>query len=80
MIISAFAKLGDGLGAAEPCFGAPPYQAVVSGHDRRRDAPYIFQILSGTDAGPATAESDGWLTFLSTGSAGIGCRAREATM
>jgi N-methylhydantoinase B len=47
-------------------------QGVVSGPDaRRQGAPYIFQIFAGTCGGPATAPSDGWLTFLVTGGCGI---------
>ena len=74
MVCTGMARLGDGAGTAEPTYGSSPVQAVVSGHDRRRDGapPYIFQIFSGTAGGPGTPQSDGWLTFLISGSSGIG--------
>jgi N-methylhydantoinase B len=72
MIVSAFAELGGDVGSAEPCFGSPPFDAVVSGHDRRRDAYYILQLFSGTAGGPATSESDGWLAFINSAGAGLG--------
>ena len=74
MTLAGMALIGEGHGAAEPTYGSAPFQGVVSGRDRRRDGapPYIFQIFSGTAGGPATAESDGWLTFQITGASGIG--------
>jgi N-methylhydantoinase B len=72
MVVSGLSKLRDGVGAAEPTYGSSPVQGVVSGPDARRGgAPYIFQIFAGTCGGPATAPSDGWLTFLVTGGCGI---------
>jgi N-methylhydantoinase B len=73
MVISGIAKLGDGAGAAEPCYGSPPWTAVVSGSDARRGGdPYILQLFAGTSGGPATAPTDGWLTYNNTGAAGVG--------
>jgi N-methylhydantoinase B len=74
MTLIGMALVAEGLGAAEPTYGSAPFQGVVSGHDRRRagDPQYIFQIFSGTAGGPATGESDGWLTFQITGASGIG--------
>jgi N-methylhydantoinase B len=74
MTLIGMALVGDGHGAAEPTYGSGPFQGVVSGRDRRRagDPQYIFQIFSGTAGGPATAASDGWLTFQITGASGIG--------
>jgi N-methylhydantoinase B len=74
MTLVGMALVGEGLGAAEPTYGSAPFQGVVSGRDRRRagEPPYIFQIFSGTAGGPATAETDGWLTFQITGASGIG--------
>jgi N-methylhydantoinase B len=73
MVTTGMAKIGDGSGTAEPTYGSSPVQGVVSGHDPRRGgAPYIFQIFSGTAGGPATPESDGWLTYLISGSSGVG--------
>jgi N-methylhydantoinase B len=73
MTMFGMALIGDGYGAAEPCYGSSPFQGVVSGRDGTRGGRgYIFQIFSGTAGGPATAESDGWLTFQITGASGIG--------
>ena len=73
MVTGGMASIGDGMGTADPAYGSPPVHGVVSGHDALRGgAPYIFQIFSGTAGGPATPESDGWLTFLISGSSGIG--------
>ena len=63
MIYSAFGRLADGIGLAEPCWGSPVFEAVVSGWNRARREPFVLQLFSGTAGGPATAESDGWLTF-----------------
>jgi N-methylhydantoinase B len=73
MVSRGLSMIGEGAGTAEPTYGSSPVQAVVSGRDQRRGgAPYIFQIFSGTAGGPATPPSDGWLTFLITGSSGVG--------
>jgi N-methylhydantoinase B len=69
-ITAAFAETSDGLGSAETGFGAPPYLAVVSGEDPER-GPYVTQLLLGTTGGPATAECDGWLSFLGMPAAGL---------
>ena len=72
MILAGMASMGDGIGAAEPCYGSPPWEGVVSGLDARRaDAPYIFQIFSGTSGGPATPHNDGWMVFVNTAGAGL---------
>jgi N-methylhydantoinase B len=73
MTTIGMAALADGLGSAEPAYGSAAVQGVLSGHDPRREGspPYMFQIFAGTQGGPATAESDGWLTFLVTGGCGL---------
>jgi N-methylhydantoinase B len=71
MVLTAFAGLGEPLGLAEPCYGSPPYMAVVSGWDRRRDRPFIGQLVSGTAGGPGSPVSDGWLMQLLAGAAGV---------
>jgi len=63
MIYAAFGRLADGIGLAEPCWGSPVFEAVVSGWNRTRQEPFVLQLFSGTAGGPATYESDGWLTF-----------------
>ena len=70
-ILAAFADLSEGLGSAEAGFGAPPYLAVVSGDDPERGNAYVTQLLLGTTGGPATAETDGWLSFLGMPAAGL---------
>jgi N-methylhydantoinase B len=70
-IAAAFAEHEAGLGSAEAGFGAPPYLAVVSGDDPERGGPYVTQLLLGTAGGPATAECDGWLSFLGMPAAGL---------
>lgn len=71
-IVAAHASLGEGIGAAEPAFGSPPFGAVLSGVDQREnDEAYIFQVLKGTSGGPGTATADGWLTYAMPGAAGL---------
>jgi N-methylhydantoinase B len=70
-ILAAFAERTEGLGSAEAGFGAPPYLAVVSGEDPERGHAYVTQLLLGTTGGPATAETDGWLSFLGMPAAGL---------
>jgi len=71
MIYSAFSQLGDGVGLAEPCWGSGPYQGVASGYHRKRDERYVLQLFAGTAGGPASAESDGWLTLLIANGGGL---------
>ncbi len=72
MVLRAVASMQEGIGAAHPCFGQPPYTGVASGVDARRDgADYVFQLFSGTSGGPATAHNDGWLQFTNTAGAGL---------
>lgn len=73
LVFWAFADLVEGAGAAEPCFGHPPALGVVSGSDHRRgsERQYIAQIFPGTAGGPATAESDGWLSLLAIVTSGL---------
>jgi N-methylhydantoinase B len=70
-ILRGFAEHEAGLGSAEAGFGAPPYLAVVAGDDPERGGPYVTQLLLGTTGGPATAECDGWLSFLGMPAAGL---------
>ena len=71
MIYSAFGRLADGIGLAEPCWGSGPYQGVVSGFNRKRNEPFVLQAFCGTAGGPGGAESDGWLTLLIANGAGL---------
>jgi N-methylhydantoinase B len=72
LVQRAMANLGDGIGMAEAGSMLPPGGAVISGEDPRRgDAPFINQIFLGMTGGPATPAADGWLTYISTGGAGV---------
>jgi N-methylhydantoinase B len=72
MVMSAFARIADGMGSAQASFGGAPYLAVISGDDPRDGGgPYVTQLLAGTAGGPATAEADGWLSFLGFPAAGL---------
>jgi N-methylhydantoinase B len=73
MVSIGMSMLRDRLGLAEPAYGQSPVQGVVSGRDPRRpgDPQYMFQIFAGTQGGPATGDSDGWLTYLVSGGCGI---------
>ncbi len=71
MIESAFARLRDGIGLAEPARGQGPWMAVVSGLDRLHNQPYTLSLFTGSAGGPGGPEFDGWLTFLMAGSAGL---------
>lgn len=68
---AAFAAAAEGLGAAHPPYGAPPYLAVVSGDDPQTGGAYITQLFCGTAGGPATAESDGWLSYVAIAAGGL---------
>jgi len=72
MVMSAFARIADGIGSAHATFGGAPYLAVISGDDSRPGrGPYITQLLAGTAGGPGTADVDGWLSFLGFPAAGL---------
>ena len=72
MIDAAFGRLADGgIGLAEPCRGQGPHIGVVSGFNRRRNEPYMLQLFSGTAGGPASPDTDGWLTYQSPPAAGL---------
>ena len=60
---SAFAAIGDGHGLAEGAMGMGAGAAVISGHDWRRDGPYINQEWVIANGGPGTPTTDGWLNY-----------------
>jgi N-methylhydantoinase B len=45
--------------------------AVISGFDRRSHAPFINQLVVGTNGGPATPSEDGWLTYNAPSGTGL---------
>jgi N-methylhydantoinase B len=60
---TAFAQLGPGYGNAEGAMGMGAGAAVISGHDWRRNGPYINQEWMIANGGPGTPTTDGWLNF-----------------
>ena len=60
---SAFAAIGDGHGLAEGAMGMGAGAGVISGHDWRRDGPYINQEWVIANGGPGTPTTDGWLNY-----------------
>ena len=65
----ALAELADGLGMAETGAVIPPAIGVVSGvHDGK---PFVNEIYLGCTGGAGTPWTDGWLTILHVGNAGM---------
>jgi N-methylhydantoinase B len=61
---AAFAQIGDGFGLAEGGLGMGPPYAVISGNDfRKSGAPYVNQLIIGSNGGPGTPSTDGWVTY-----------------
>jgi N-methylhydantoinase B len=61
---SAFAQLGDGHGLAEGGSAMAAGFAVISGNDFRRSGePYINQLTTAVNGGPASPQADGWVTY-----------------
>jgi N-methylhydantoinase B len=67
----ALADLGDGFGMAEAGSVLPPSAAVVSGVDPRTGRRFVNQLFLGVSGGAGTPYTDGWLTILHTGNAGL---------
>jgi N-methylhydantoinase B len=66
---AAIAELADGLGMAETGAAIPPAIGVVSGiHD---GVPFVNEVYLGCTGGAGTPHSDGWLTILHAGNAGM---------
>lgn len=66
---AAIAELADGLGMAETGAAIPPAIGVVSGvHDGK---PFVNEVYLGCTGGAGTPHSDGWLTILHAGNAGM---------
>lgn len=60
---SAVAGLGDGLGLAEGAGAMGVGFSVFSGVDGRSGSPYVNQMVIGNNGGPASAATDGWITY-----------------
>jgi N-methylhydantoinase B len=67
----AIAALGEGHGMAEGGSVLPPSAAVVSGIDPRTGRPFVNQLFLGISGGAGAPSTDGWLTILHTGNAGL---------
>ena len=66
---AALAELADGLGQAETGALIPPSCGVVSGvHDGK---PFVNEVYLGCTGGAGTPWTDGWLTILHVGNAGM---------
>ena len=69
---AAFADLGEGYGLAEGGGAMSLGMAVVSGRDwRRRNAPFVNQLILAVNGGPASPRSDGWVTYALPGVGGV---------
>jgi N-methylhydantoinase B len=65
----AIAELADGLGMAEAGACIPASSGVVSGvHDGK---PFINEVYLGCTGGAGTPTTDGWLTIMHVGNAGM---------
>lgn len=65
----AIAELRDGLGMAESGACIPASSGVVSGiHDGE---PFVNEVYLGCTGGAGTPTTDGWLTIMHTGNAGM---------
>ena len=74
-IHALYANVAEGLGSAYGTVGVPASASVISGQDPRYDGKeYVNQILMGYWGGPATAKSDGWLTYGSASTQGAICQ------
>lgn len=70
----AIAEIAPGFGMAETGPIMPPAMGVISGRDPRHDgAPFVNQIFLGVTGGQGTALTDGHLSMIHTGNAGL-CR------
>jgi N-methylhydantoinase B len=67
----ALAELGDGLGHAEVGPIQTPGFAIISGHDPRKNGPYLNQLLLGCAGGAAFPTVDGWVAIGDYGAMGM---------
>jgi N-methylhydantoinase B len=70
----AIAEIAAGHGMAETGPIMPPAMGVISGRDPRHgNAPFVNQIFLGVTGGAGTAVTDGFLSIIHVGNAGL-CR------
>ena len=68
----ALAELGDGIGMADGGAAIPATGAVISGFDPRHNgAAFCNEVILLGGSGPGTPHTDGWLTMLTMGNAGM---------
>ena len=68
----ALADIGDGIGMADGGAAIPATGAVISGNDPRHGgAPFCNEVILLGGSGPGTPYTDGWLTMLTMGNAGM---------
>lgn len=60
---AAFAQLGAPHGLAEGPVGSGSSNAVVSGIDHRTGEPFVNQLVTAVNGGPASHFADGWVTW-----------------
>ncbi len=69
----AIAEIAPGFGMAETGPIQPPGMGVISGRDPRNGEPFVNQIFLGITGGAGTPLSDGFLSIIHVGNAGL-CR------
>jgi N-methylhydantoinase B len=68
----AMAEIDEHIGMGDGGAAIPPAAGVVSGIDPRTDGtPFCNELILGGGGGPGTPTSDGWLTMLTMGNAGM---------
>jgi N-methylhydantoinase B len=68
----AMAEIDERIGMADGGAAIPPAAGVVSGVDPRTDGtPFCNELILGGGGGPGTPTTDGWLTMLTMGNAGM---------
>ncbi|MEO1019988.1 MAG: hydantoinase B/oxoprolinase family protein [Pseudomonadota bacterium] len=70
-IQAAIAEIKEGLGLAEAGLVMPPSIGVISGHDPRSGEAYVNEVYLGITGGAATPTTDGWLSIVHAGNAGM---------
>jgi N-methylhydantoinase B len=72
MVQTAFAEMGSDFGMAEGAVSLGPDRPNVSGKDpRANNRDYAVQLFIGTQGGPATSSTDGWLAYVLPVAAGV---------
>jgi N-methylhydantoinase B len=69
----AIAEIAPGFGMAETGPIMPPAMGVISGRDPRNGERFVNQVFLGITGGAGTAVTDGFLTIIHVGNAGL-CR------